>query len=418
MYPPIFLLFFWGHSLYPGVSLAPAEELRRFFTGSVLVYVCILFSRYVEDTDIDAVTIAFTISFLFSVFLLLVCRSSMRRLLSITHLGGIPAVVYGSGLTARLLIDKLQSKRWAGYMPVVIVDDDPATGDRYTNIPIIHDISAGSEIVKNTRIKMAIVAIDDLPDDKIQELQNYYLSAFRYFVIVPESLGAINIWMSVRDFGGILGFATSHRLKMFWNLALKRAMDLVIVILGGILISPLLLLIAVLVKLSSPGPAFYAHTRIGLNGRQIKMYKFRSMCADADKKLAELLENNPTAKKEWEKEHKLKDDPRITPLGNFLRKSSLDELPQLYNILKGDMSLVGPRPVTFEERQKYGTDFERIFSVRPGLTGMWQVSGRSEASYADRVMFDTYYLQSWSIWLDFWILYKTLGVVLNKRGAY
>jgi Undecaprenyl-phosphate galactose phosphotransferase WbaP len=179
-----------------------------------------------------------------------------------------------------------------------------------------------------------------------------------------------------------------------------------------------MLLVALLIKITSPGPALYTHERVGKDGKRFKIYKFRSMCTDAEERLEKLLRENPVYREEWEKNQKLKDDPRITKIGRFIRNTSLDEFPQLINVLKGDMSLLGPRPVTESEMEKYGEDFLRIFSVKPGMSGLWQVSGRSNTDYAERVAYDSYYLQSWSIWLDLWILYKTIGVVLNKKGAY
>jgi Undecaprenyl-phosphate galactose phosphotransferase WbaP len=224
--------------------------------------------------------------------------------------------------------------------------------------------------------------------------------------------------MSVRDFEGILGLATSQKLKMFWNLGIKRLIDLSIVIFGGIVILPWLLFFALLIKLSSPGPVLYGHTRLGQNGKPFRAYKFRSMVVDAREQLEIMLESNPQIREEWERNHKLKNDPRVTTIGRFLRRTSFDEFPQLINILRGEMSLVGPRPVVDEEVEKYGEDYTRIFSVKPGLTGLWQVSGRSDTDYSERVAFDTYYLQSWSVWLDLWILYKTVGVVIRGKGAY
>jgi lipopolysaccharide/colanic/teichoic acid biosynthesis glycosyltransferase len=142
------------------------------------------------------------------------------------------------------------------------------------------------------------------------------------------------------------------------------------------------------------------------------------MVMDAEERLQRLLESDPEIKKEWESNRKLHNDPRVTAIGSFLRRTSLDEFPQLLNILRGEMSLVGPRPIVDEEVSKYGQDFGWIFSVRPGLTGMWQVSGRSEADYTARVFYDTYYLQSWSVWLDIWILFMTFGAVIRGKGAY
>jgi Undecaprenyl-phosphate galactose phosphotransferase WbaP len=417
-YLPIFIVIFYFMHLYPGISLAPAEELRRFSIGTLIVYGGIILSRYIEHRSYDAVSIAFILSFIFSPILLLVFRGFMRYLLGVTKLGGIPAVIFGSGATSRILMDRLLDKNKTGYIPVLILDDDPGNGEEYRGVPIIHDTSLGPEIVKEFHIKMAIIDMPELSSKRLAHILNRSASAFRYNVLVPEFFGVTNIWATIRDFDGILGFATSHKLKMGWNMVLKRCMDLAIVILGGIVISPALILIALLVKLTSSGPVLYGQMRIGTNSSRFKAYKFRSMVVDADERLKKLLESNPEARKEWESNHKLKNDPRITGIGKFLRKTSLDEFPQLINILKGEMSLVGPRPIVDDEIKKYGEDFSRIFSVKPGLSGLWQVSGRSDTDYASRVAFDTYYLQNWSVWLDLWVLYKTVGVVFRGRGAY
>ena len=413
-----FLFVFWLMKLYPGASLAPAEELRRLTVSSLCIHGGIDFSRYMEDGELDPITVAFIISFILSPLVLLTVRSFMRNFLSVTRLGGIPAVIFGGGATGRAVVDRLLGGKTSGYVPVLILDDDPATGSEYRGVPVIHDTGLGPEIVKRFNIKMAIVALPGLKSRAMDRLINHSVSAFRYNVLIPDFFRATNIWMSVRDFGGILGLATSYRLNMFWNLWIKRFLDIVLVLAGSILISPLLLFIAVFIKLDSPGPVLYRHERVGKNGVPFRAYKFRSMAQDADKRLAGLLASDPAIREEWERSQKLKNDPRITRAGRFLRRTSLDELPQLINILKGEMSLVGPRPIVKNEIKRYGEDFRRVFSVLPGLTGLWQVSGRSDTDYAERISFDTYYLQSWSVWLDLWILYKTVGAVFKGKGAY
>ncbi|MDR0389940.1 MAG: undecaprenyl-phosphate galactose phosphotransferase WbaP [Spirochaetaceae bacterium] len=415
----VFILIFYVTFLYPGVAMAPAEELRRFSVGSFFAHGGIILSRYIEDGEFDAISVAFIISFFASTLMLLFCRSNMRILLHKTRLGGIPAVIYGNGNTSHILVERLIKKQTAGYVPILILDDAEESPDDYHGIPVIHDITIGPEIVKRYNIKMAIVAMPAETDQKkLVKLLKTSISAFRYSVLIPDFFHVTDIWVTVLDFDGILGLATSHKLKMFWNLGIKRFMDISITVLGGILILPILLIIALLVKLSSPGPVLYGHRRIGINGRHFKAYKFRSMVVDADERLKALLESDPQKRSEWEANHKLKNDPRITAIGKLLRRTSFDEFPQLINILKGEMSLVGPRPIVDDEIEKYGEDFARIFSVKPGLTGLWQVSGRSDTDYGERVFYDTYYLQSWSVWLDLWIFYKTIGVVLRGKGAY
>jgi len=198
----------------------------------------------------------------------------------------------------------------------------------------------------------------------------------------------------------------------------KRAFDIVGAICGVILLSPLLVLIALLVKLSDGGPVFYGHPRIGRGGRIFRCLKFRTMREDGDAVLAEHLRRNPEARAEWEATRKLKNDPRVTPVGAVLRKLSLDELPQIFNILFGEMSIVGPRPVVHDELEKYGNAAIFYLMSRPGLTGLWQVSGRNDVSYAMRVAFDRHYVENWSLTQDILIIIKTVPAVCLSRGSY
>jgi Undecaprenyl-phosphate galactose phosphotransferase WbaP len=417
-YLPVFILIFQMISLYPGTSLAPSEELRLLCIGSFISHGGIIFSRYIEDGELDYITIALALSFLFSTTVFLFCRSSFRFLLSKSRFGGIATVIYGGGEMGKMISDKLIDDKTLGYRPVLILDDDAGSGDAYRGIPILHDTYSGQEIVRLTGMKMAVVAMRHLKRKDLVHLVNNSVSAFRHIILIPDFFGITTTWISVRDFNGILGLATSQKLKNPANLFVKRLIDISIVVVGGIIISPILLLIAFFIKITSAGPAIYGHKRMGINGKQFVTYKFRTMVVDADKRLKELLEKNPSARKEWEEAQKIKNDPRITGLGKFLRKTSLDEFPQIINVLKGEMSLVGPRPIVEDEINKYGEDFKRIFSVKPGITGLWQVSGRSETNYADRVSFDTYYIQNWSVWLDLWVLHKTISVVIAGKGAY
>jgi Undecaprenyl-phosphate galactose phosphotransferase WbaP len=419
-YLPVFIIFFWATRLYPGASMAPAEELRHFTTSSFLVHGGIILSRYVEDNEFDPISAAFIISFAISPIGLIIGRSVMRTLLSATRLGGIPAVIYGAGVTGKTVVDRLLNNKNTGYIPVLMLDDDPSTGNEYRGVPIIHDTMIGPEIVRRFNIKMAIVAMLSVNRRTLDRIINNSASAFRYNVLIPDFFQSTNIWMNVRDFDGILGLATSYKLNMFWNWGIKRLIDLSFVIIGGLVILPFLLVIALLIKISSPGPVLYSQSRIGKNGKPFKIFKFRSMVLDADKRLEELLSSSPELKAEYDVHRKLKKDPRITGIGKFLRRTSFDEFPQLINILRGEMSMVGPRPMLSDEIEKYGRQFKRNYSITPGMTGLWQVSGRSDNDnfYTAHVFYDSYYFQNWSVWLDMWILYKTFGAVLRGRGAY
>ena len=206
--------------------------------------------------------------------------------------------------------------------------------------------------------------------------------------------------------------ANSARKKVY--LAIKRLIDIIGSLIGIILLSPLYIIIAILIKFDSPGKVVFGHTRKGKGGKDIKVYKFRTMYSNA----SEIFESfTPEQKEEYYKNFKLDNDPRVTKLGGFLRKTSLDELPQLFNILKGDMTIIGPRPIVEKEISKYGDKAEKLFSVVPGLAGYWQANGRSDTTYEERVEMDMYYIDNMSFYLDVKILFQTAISVLKGEGA-
>lgn len=216
----------------------------------------------------------------------------------------------------------------------------------------------------------------------------------------------------------IYAAATQEGGISFWDARITRALDVTIALVALIFFLPLMLVIAALVYVTDPGPIFFAHRRIGKGGRHFRCLKFRSMAVNAEALLSDLLANDPVARAEWARDHKLKDDPRITAIGAFLRKSSLDELPQIFNVLCGDMALVGPRPIVDAEALRYGRYFAHYCSVRPGITGLWQVSGRNNVSYRRRVAFDVAYSRSRSTLFDVKILAMTVPSVVMARGSY
>ncbi|WP_245817733.1 sugar transferase [Granulicella rosea] len=198
----------------------------------------------------------------------------------------------------------------------------------------------------------------------------------------------------------------------------KRTTDIVLILMALPILLPALLIVGLLVRLTSPGPTFFSHRRICHNGAFFSMWKFRTMCVNSTEVLDRYLKKHPKARAEWNRSHKLKHDPRITPLGRFLRRSSLDELPQVWNVITGQMSLVGPRPIVAQEVEKYREQFTFYTRVKPGVTGLWQVSGRSKLTYDERVNLDADYVQRWSLRRDLWILLRTFLAVVNKDGAY
>ncbi|MHC8106472.1 undecaprenyl-phosphate galactose phosphotransferase WbaP, partial [Klebsiella pneumoniae] len=265
-----------------------------------------------------------------------------------------------------------------------------------------------------------IVAVEsDQSEIRNTWLRNFMIKGFRYVSVIPTLRG---MPLDSTD----VSFIFSHEVMIFrvqQNLAkwssrvLKRMFDIVGSIAIIILLSPLLLYISRKVQRDG-GPAIYGHERIGKDGEPFKCLKFRSMVINSQEVLENLLSTDLDAKKEWDATFKLKNDPRITKIGGFLRRTSLDELPQLFNVLKGEMSLVGPRPIITAELERYNDEVDYYLLSKPGMTGLWQVSGRSDVDYETRVYLDAWYVKNWSMWNDIAILFKTVGVVLRKDGAY
>jgi lipopolysaccharide/colanic/teichoic acid biosynthesis glycosyltransferase len=224
----------------------------------------------------------------------------------------------------------------------------------------------------------------------------------------------ITTGMRVQPFGAVPLMTLDKMRLSSLEFAVKTAMDYIITLLSLIVFLPVMTLIAIAIKLDSPGPIIYRRRVMGLHGKQFDAFKFRTMLPDADK----ILDENPELKRAFENNFKLKEDPRVTQVGKILRRLSLDEIPQLFNVLRGEMSLIGPRMITAEEHTRYGKWGINLLTVKPALTGLWQISGRSDVSYEERIKIDMAYIRNYSIWLDFYILWQTPIQILFSRGAY
>jgi len=254
-------------------------------------------------------------------------------------------------------------------------------------------------------------------DNILKELQ-----ATHRFVLIFDDAGRFlttkfKVFLPVGSEIPVLSF--QNKLLDPKRLFIRRIIEILLALILLPFLIPLIGIIGIIIKLDSKGPIFYKQERVGKGGKPFKIFKFRTMFVDADKRLAEILSKDPEAKAEWEKYYKLKNDPRVTRVGKFLRRYSLDELPQIFNVIKGDMSFIGPRPVLQEELDKYyGESKFYYMSVKPGITGLWQVMGRNELDYETRVRLDVWYVVNWSLWLDLIILLKTIWVVFKGKGAF
>ena len=283
---------------------------------------------------------------------------------------------------------------------------------------IINDnIYLGYRIVENENLADDIILLNPLIDLKeISKLFGKYKNV--KFAFAESGIPLLNVQIE-NIFTQPLSFVSIRNNLLSKNMLItKRIFDIVFSIILISLFLPIILITAILIKLTSKGPIFYVQERPGRFGRMIKIYKFRTMYLDADKKLEEILKNNEELREEFRKYRKLKNDPRITPIGKILRKFSIDEIPQLFNVLKGDMSIVGPRPYQIEEIEYMGEYRDIVLSVRPGLTGLWQISGRNDLSFSAKLKIETWYVLNWNLWLDLFIIIRTIPAVISGKGAY
>ncbi len=339
-------------------------------------------------------------------------------------------LILGATGTATLAIRGLTSDPVLGYEVVGVLDDNPLSRNKSFSgssskqpIVVLGNLGDVSEQLAKTGARDVLIAMPYLEDEQllglVHDLQPYCESIY----VVPQLWGLPSMNLKIDGFLSerLMMLKLANNLAKPWNSWLKRSFDLVLGSAISLMVLPFCLILAVLVKLDSGGPVLFLQERLGHNGRSFRCIKFRSMHVDSEHVLSDHLANNPSAAEEWRKYAKLRThDPRLTRFGRFLRRWSLDELPQLLNVLKGDMSLVGPRPYLPEERGRIGVSLLTILSSRPGITGFWQVNGRNHLTLEDRVELEAWYVRNWSIWFDCIILGKTFKAVvfpLNRRDA-
>jgi Undecaprenyl-phosphate galactose phosphotransferase WbaP len=414
----LFLLAYAVAGLYPGVANSPVDELRRTSLSTTLIYLVLFATLFLRREGEIYSREVFIIAWALSVVLVLLFRALVRLVFAPQAWWGYPVMVLGAGKTGEMVIKTLKRRPGIGLKPVLVLDDDPKKHGALQGVPVVGGVELAPSLARTRKIPYAIVAMPGVPRDRLIRLLEQYGIAFAHLLIIPDLFEFSSLWVSAKDMGGVLGLEVRQRLLMPGPRLAKFLIDLAATLVGGLIIFPLIIIIAILIKIDSPGPIFYLQTRIGQGGKPFKAWKFRTMVPNAARSLQDYLDKHPELRDSWEKDRKLRRDPRVTRIGSFLRRTSLDELPQLWNILRGEMSLVGPRPIVDEEIERYGDKFPLYTKVIPGLTGLWQVSGRNNITYQERVNLDAYYVRNWSVWLDIYILIRTLWVVVTGEGAY
>jgi Undecaprenyl-phosphate galactose phosphotransferase WbaP len=401
--------------LYSVVAVHPAEEIRRVWVitpVSFLAFAAAVLFQWPEW--MLALSIAATLGM--TAFFVALGRVFVRFLCASAAWWGHAVVVIGRGEAA---VDTVRTlSRWPelGFKPVALVDEAERRSE-VEGVPVVNEVRDAFRLAQDKRVPYAILTMPLQQSAQFLGKIGRYTKFFDRVVVMPSGLGTWATWTSSRFFQGMLGYDVQHPRRKRVARWLKRGGDVLGALLGILVLTPLWLAIMVFIKLDSQGPIFFRQTRLGKDGRTFEVLKFRSMHVDAERRLQALLAQDVALELEYETFHKLRQDPRVTRVGSLLRRYSLDELPQLWNILLGEMSLVGPRAYLPAELPKMCGLERVILQNGPGLSGLWQVSGRNNVSFEERISMDTHYANNWNFWLDVYILARTVPVVIRGEGA-
>jgi exopolysaccharide biosynthesis polyprenyl glycosylphosphotransferase len=416
----LFLGVFYIQGLYNKDNLlGGTKEYSSLFNATTIGVVVVIAAGFLEPTFILArgwLLVAWVLSFIMTS----IGRFVLRRFVYMLRRHGYflsPAIIVGANDEGIMLAQQLLQWKTSGFHVLGFVDKKIKPGERvYGPLKCLGNMEELADVIKKYSVGELILASSAISSrDKMVDIFKTY--GFSNNINIRFSSGLYEIittGVTVNQFAYVPLMGVNPARLSGLEQAGKYLIDYLITLPAVILGSPIFMLIALAIKLDSPGPIIHRRRVVGLNGHQFDAYKFRSMHVNGD----EILQNHPKLQEELQLNHKLKRDPRVTRIGRFLRKFSLDELPQLFNVLKGDMSLVGPRMITPEEIEKYNQWDTNLVTVRPGITGLWQVSGRSDITYEERVRLDMYYIRNWNMWLDIQLILQTIPAVIRGRGAY
>lgn len=415
------MILFVNSRLYPGVGISPVTEIKLVTQyvsmgfGVGIVVVAVIQSHWTQNQFAFLLMWALTIAFVLGM------RWSVRMAASKLWLWGEPVVVIGRAQDVARTIRYFMERRRLGFVPVLAAIDGTQGQTAPCPVPVMPFstlLRLEAEAFPEDGIETALVDAPSISEFFRSDEAKTLLHSFRRLILVSDLDWIEGASMQIHDFEGRIGIAMQKNSLSPVDALMKRALDIAGALALAAVSLPVAAAAILWIKLDTPGRIFYRQWRVGKDGRQITILKFRTMVIDADKALHAYLDTHPEAREEWESTQKLRDDPRITRSGKWLRMFSIDEIPQFWNVLRGDLSLVGARPIVEAEIRHYGDDIGVYKNMRPGITGLWQVSGRSDTTYADRVRYDTYYVRNWSVWLDLYVLLRTVYVVLKRDGAY
>lgn len=416
----IYLVLNFTKNMYSFKTILIWEELKKQIRVHT-EYLIIMLINDIAFWGIKYIPVHLVIGITFTFFNILIIKfirkhfiELLEKRLLIIGIGNtareLTKVIRENGFTMYKLLGYISANNLLGVHQEICIDEDKILGS-YEEI---------EQVIKDKKINEVIIAMPLADNNQMFEIINRLDGKVRNIKFTPELNGVYTFNSRIEDYDGIMLVSTYNGMNRNINKFVKRIFDICVGSIGCLILGILYLLYAPKIK-KDGGKAIFYHTRIGKDLKPFKMYKFRSMYVDAEERLQEMLAKDENIRDEFYKNFKLKDDPRITEVGKFLRKTSLDEFPQFINVLKGEMSFVGPRPIVQKEVDMYYGEktSKKIFMVKPGITGMWQANGRSDIeNYNERIALDLYYIRNWSLWLDIIITIKTIKNVIYKKGAY
>jgi Undecaprenyl-phosphate galactose phosphotransferase WbaP len=407
----IFVGIYAWRGLYPCVGLSPIEEVQRLSVSTSVVFMLVTgFTFWIHGAERFSRPI-FAMAWLLSILIVPFGRTFVRLIAIRLNAWGEPVAVVGYGKQGKKIIDYFCKNLHLGLRPVAVFP-------RSINKNYLDRNGLAPNYFEKNGIKTLVLITSETPESFQDMVVGQQRFGFRRLILIPNLRWVGSVGVVPHDLEGYLGLEVRQNLLSAWQQKIKRILDIGIVLGTSLFVVPISLIISVLIKIDSSGSILFSQERIGKDGKSFKMWKFRTMVENSNEILDEYLDAHPEALEEWKFSQKLKDDPRVTRIGYILRKTSLDELPQLLNVLIGEMSLVGPRPFFAEQSSLYGKTYYLYKQVQPGITGLWQVSGRNDLGYDERVRFDEYYVRNWSVWLDIYILVRTFWAVIRGEGAY
>ncbi|RMD53138.1 MAG: undecaprenyl-phosphate galactose phosphotransferase WbaP [Nitrospirae bacterium] len=419
---PIIFIFFIGYEDLYTKRLPFWDETKKLLKANTLSIILIMAIVTIGKMGWRVSRLTLILSWLFLIFMHPIIRLYYKKLLFKMGIWKEKVLVLGAGKAGELVNRGIEKETNMGYEVIGFLDDNPdKIGKFIGGKKIFGKVKHFTKFIRELKIETIVIAMPSMSLEKYSKLVSTVQKHVKNTLLIPELKGIslISSELSCLFDEELFLIKIKNNMKNPLNIIIKRSYDMVLSILLLPIILPIILIISALIKIDSPGPIFFRQDRLGKDMKTFKVIKFRSMYLNADEILNEYLSKNIEAKREWELYKKLRGhDPRVTKIGRFLRKTSLDELPQIFNVLKGEMSLIGPRPFLLSEKIYLGDYCDDIVMVRPGITGLWQVSGRNELVFEDRIRLDLWYVKNWSLWLDTIIMLKTIKVVLSRKGAY